>query len=138
MSAKDLYHDVVRKALEDEGWKVTADPLTIRFLGVELRIDLGAERVLAAERNGEKIAVEIKSFLGSSAISEFHEALGQYIDYREGLLHKDPERLLYLAVPLATYDDFFREPFGEYMTQRYELKLLVYDPESKVIVQWLP
>lgn len=138
MSAKDLYHDVVRKALEDEGWKVTADPLTFRFLGVELRIDLGAERVLAAERNGEKIAVEIKSFLGSSAISDFHEAIGQYIDYREGLLHKDPERLLYLAVPQATYETFFRKPFGEYMTQRYELKLLVYSPESKVIVQWLP
>jgi hypothetical protein len=86
------------------------------------------------ERNGEKIAVEIKSFLGSSAISDFHEALGQYIDYREGLLHKDPDRLLYLA----TYEDFFREPFGEYMTKRYELKLLVYNPESKEIIQWLP
>lgn len=107
MSAKDVYHDVVKNALIGEGWNITADPLRIRFLGVELRIDLGAERVIAAERNDEKIAVEIKSFLGSSAISDFHEALGQYIDYREGLAHRDPERLLYLAVPFVTYETFF-------------------------------
>ena len=40
MSAKDIYHDVVRQALIDEGWDITADPLRIQFLGVELRIDL--------------------------------------------------------------------------------------------------
>lgn len=93
MSAKDIYHDVVKQALKDEGWEITADPLRIQFLGVELRIDLGAERVIAADRNGEKIAVEIKSFLRSSAITDFHEALGQYIDYREGLTHIEPDRL---------------------------------------------
>jgi XisH protein len=138
MSAKDLYHDVVKQALKDEGWNVTADPLRIEFLGVELRIDLGAERVIAAERNGEKIAVEIKSFLRSSAITDFHEALGQYIDYREGLTHIEPERLLFLAVPIVAYQTFFQLPFGQYMIQRYQLKLLVYHPEEKVIVQWLP
>ena len=63
MSAKDTYHDVVRDALEKEDWIVTDDPLQIRFLDVELRIDLGAERVIAAERDNEKIAVEIRAFL---------------------------------------------------------------------------
>ena len=111
MSAKDTYHDVVRDALEKEDWIVTDDPLQIRFLDVELRIDLGAERVIAAERDNEKIAVEIKSFLGSSAISDFHSALGQYLDYHEGLIHEDPKRSLYLAVPLVTYDVFFQSQF---------------------------
>ncbi|MCB0064529.1 MAG: hypothetical protein KDE19_20540 [Caldilineaceae bacterium] len=81
MSAKDIYHEVVKQALKDDGWDITADPLRIEFLGVELRIDLGGERVIAADRQGEKIAVAIKSFLRSSAITDFHEALGQYIDY---------------------------------------------------------
>ena len=33
-------------------------------------IDLGAEKLIAAEKNSRKIAVEIKSFLGSLAITE--------------------------------------------------------------------
>lgn len=61
MSAKDIYHDVVKQALKNEGWDITADPLRIQFLGVEFRIDLGAERVIAADRNGEKIAVDCLS-----------------------------------------------------------------------------
>lgn len=137
MSAKDVYHDLVKNAPQNEGWTITADPLKIWFLGVDLRIDLGVERVLAAERGGEKITVEIKSFLGSSAISDFHETLGQYINYREGLLHREPDRQLYLAIPLVTYETFFRMPFGQQMIQRYALKLIVYDPESEVIVEWL-
>jgi len=138
MSAKDLYHDNVVNALVKEGWTITHDPLRINFLNVELLIDLGAERVIAAERNDERIAVEIKSFISGSAISQFHLALGQYLDYYEGLLHEDPERTLYLAVPLTAYDDFFRSPFGQHMTQRYQIKLMVYDEEGEVIVTWLP
>lgn len=38
-----------------------------------MEIYLGAERLLAAERQDQKIAVEIKIFLASSStISEFH------------------------------------------------------------------
>lgn len=138
MSAKDVFHEVVKQALKDEGWDITADPLRIEFLGVELRIDLGGERVIAADRQDDKIAVEIKSFLRSSAITDFHEALGQYIDYREGLSHVEPDRPLFLAVPVAAYQTFFQLPFGQYMIQRYQLKLIVYHPERKEIVQWLP
>jgi hypothetical protein len=60
---------------------VTHDPLQIKVGGVDMEIDLGAERLLAAERGGEKIAVEVKRFLASaSAISEFHTALRQFIN----------------------------------------------------------
>lgn len=137
MSAKDLYHDAVVNALTKEDWTITDDPLRILFLDVELRIDLGAERVIAAERNNQQIAVEIKSFLGSSAISDFHGALGQYLDYREGLKHEDPNRTLYLAVPVIAYEAFFKSKFGQHMTKLYQLKLLIYHPEREVIIEWL-
>ncbi len=54
---------------------ITDDPLRIEVGDVEMYIDLDAEQVLAAEREGEKIAVEIKSFIGTSNISQFHEAI---------------------------------------------------------------
>lgn len=79
MSAKDIYHNVVKTALEKDGWNITADPLIMKFGEVDLFIDLGAEKVISAEKNGEKIAVEIKSFAGTSLVSEFHSALGQFI-----------------------------------------------------------
>ena len=81
MSAKDVFHQVVKTALQKDGWQITNDPLTISGGGVNLSIDLAAEKLIAAEREGQKIAVEVKSFLErSSAISEFHTALGQFIN----------------------------------------------------------
>ena len=82
MSAKDIFHEVVKRALQKDGWQITHDPFSISVGGVNMSIDLGAERLIAAERQGEKIAVEVKSFLErASAISEFHTALGQFINY---------------------------------------------------------
>ncbi|WP_442949488.1 element excision factor XisH family protein [Nostoc sp.] len=43
--ARDLFHNIVRSALEKEGWVVTNDPLNIRCGGVDIQIDLGAERL---------------------------------------------------------------------------------------------
>jgi len=78
MPAKDIFHSTVRIGLEKEGWIITNDPLYLDFGGVEVYIDLAAEKIIAAEREGEKIAVEVKSFIGSSAIPEFHKALGLF------------------------------------------------------------
>ena len=69
MSAKDFFHNAVRLALEKDGWLITDDPLRFIVDSIEFSLDLGAERLIAAEKEGEKIAVEIKSFLGKSAIS---------------------------------------------------------------------
>jgi hypothetical protein len=75
MAAKDLFHEAVRRALEKEQWVITDDPLKIEIGGAKLEIDLGAEQILAAERAGKKIAVEIKSFLSDSPITDYHAAL---------------------------------------------------------------
>ncbi|NEO57720.1 MAG: hypothetical protein F6K54_34445 [Okeania sp. SIO3B5] len=87
MSARDFFHQEVKNALIKDGWSITHDPLSIRFGGVDISIDLGAEQLIGAEKDNQNIAVEIKSFLPkSSAISEFHTALGKFINYRAALI----------------------------------------------------
>jgi XisH protein len=136
--AKDLFHDAVRHALEKEGWVITDDPLFIRFGTVEMYIDLGAERVLAAERGEEKIAVEIKSFLGPSATTEFNGALGQFLKYQLALEKMEPDRVLYLAIPVDAYDSFFTLELPRLLIQRYQVHLIVYEPAAETITLWQP
>jgi hypothetical protein len=138
MSAKDVFHEVVKKALQKDGWQITHDPLSISVGGVNLSIDLAAEKLITAEKEGEKIAVEIKSFLErSSAISEFHTALGQFINYRGALRRRQPNRVLYLAVPLTTYKTFFNLDFPRDMIEENQVKMIIYDVEHEVIAEWI-
>jgi XisH protein len=88
VSAKDVFHRVVKTAFEKEGWLITHDPYTLQAGTLELYIDLGAEKIIAAEKQGQKIAVEIKSFLSPSKITELYAALGQFIIYRIALQKK--------------------------------------------------
>jgi len=137
MSAKDRFHDVVKTALQKDGWRITHDPLTLRIEGIaDMYIDLGAQKLIAAEQNGQKIAVEVKSFIGTSTISEFHTALGQFINYRYALEVQEPDRVLYLAVPLNAYNDFFTKSFIQSVIQRSQVNLLVYNVEVEEIVRW--
>ncbi|WP_365972795.1 element excision factor XisH family protein [Moorena sp. SIO4G3] len=59
---------------------ITKDPLYIKVGGSEMYIDLAAEQLIAAQKDDQSIAVEIKSFLQESEMSEFHVALGQCLD----------------------------------------------------------
>jgi hypothetical protein len=45
---------------------VTEDPLKIKVGGVDRAINLGAEQIIAAECQEQKIAVEVKSFLSGT------------------------------------------------------------------------
>jgi len=136
MSARDIFHNAVKTALEKDGWKITHDPLSLEFGLGSLYVDLGAERIIAAQRSNEKIAVEIKSFLGGSAVSEFHTALGQYLNYRLLMQEQYTEYKLYLAVPSSAYDSFFQLPFVQTTIQIHQLKLAIYVPEKQEIVKW--
>lgn len=136
--AKDVFHQQVKNALIKDGWNITHDPLTIRISeAVKLQIDLAAESAIAAERDSEKIAVEIKSFVGDSDISAFHTALGQYLNYCQALEEQEPERIVYLAIPVETYQDFFQLPFIQRSLRRYQVKLMIYDPKQEEIKQWI-
>jgi hypothetical protein len=137
MAAKDLFHDAVKKGLEKEQWIITDDPLSLKFGDTRIYIDLGAEKVLAAEKGTEKIAVEIKTFASDSVVFDFHVALGQFLNYQVVLENKDPSRKLYLAVPEEVYDTFFQSLLAKAVVQKYQIRLITYDPEHEVIVKWL-
>jgi hypothetical protein len=137
MSARDLFHDTVKAALQKDEWVITHDPLTIDLADGQLQIDLGAERLIAAHKGEQRIAVEIKSFAAPSAISEFHTALGQYLNYRVALKVKEPERILYLGVSIEVYESFFFRQLPQLSLQEYQIKLVVFDPESEAIVKWI-
>lgn len=136
MSAKDLFHDAVKHALQKEQWKITHDPLNLEWEEVNVKIDLGAERLIAAERAHRKIAVEIKSFISPSAISDFHTALGQFLNYRIMLDANQSDHELYLAVPADAYSSFFQTRLAQTAIQKNQLRLLVYDPLREEIIQW--
>lgn len=135
---RDRFHEAVKRALVRDGWTITADPLLLAFGGLEMEVDLGAEKLIGARRENREIAVEIKTFLGPSVISDFHVALGQFLNYRLALDSRDPNRLLYLAVPGETYNTFGRYPFYGLAIERHCVPLVVYEPKSEVILQWLP
>jgi XisH protein len=93
MAARDLFYDAVKQALIKEEWVITGDPLIIKIGKVKLEIDLAADKVVAADKAGQKIAIEIKSFLNPSAITDFHAALGQFREHpvlAETPKHKAP------------------------------------------------
>ncbi|MDZ8223991.1 XisH family protein [Nostoc sp. ChiVER01] len=135
MSAKDAFHTIVKTALQKEGWLITHDPYTLQAGTLELYIDLGAEKVIAAEKQGQKIAVEIKSFLSPSKITELYAALGQFIIYRIALQKQEANRTLYLAVPSTVYNDFFILPFIQSVIKTNQC-LLIYNIEQEAIDQW--
>jgi hypothetical protein len=137
MPQRDIFHDVVKSALIKDGWTITHDPFILPFGVHNLYIDLGAERaIIAAEKTGRKIAVEIKSFIGRSEVDDLENALGQYILYRSLLQRREPERTLYLAVPMSAYNSIFSTPLGRVVVESECLKLIVFEPTEEVIQQW--
>ncbi len=127
MSRPDLYHDACKNALIKGGWIITHDPFTIKRGKQNLYIDLGAELLLSAEREGRKIAVEIKSLIGRTEMPELERALGQYILYRSLLRRLDTQRALYLAVSDIAYNEYFDTLEGHNLIEDETLRLLVFD-----------
>ena len=127
MPTKDLYHDVVKNALIKDGWLIIADPFIIKYEDAELYADLAAEKPIAAERQGQKIVVEIKSFIGKSQMYDFHNALGQYIVYRNLIQVSEPEYNLYLAIDDIVYFNFFQRRSIQLIARQNNLQLIVVD-----------
>ncbi|MFY7805840.1 MAG: element excision factor XisH family protein [Limnoraphis robusta] len=135
--AKDRFHEAVKIALQKDKWTVTHDPFRLEVGGTKFEIDLGAERLLAAERGEEKIAVEIKTFLSDSPLTDYHAALGQFLNYRLALEISVPERTLHLAIPVGVYEAFFQREFAQISLERYQVNRIIYDPINEVIVRWI-
>jgi XisH protein len=135
--ARDFYHNVVKNALINDGWRITHDPYRIKIEEIGYEIDLGAEPIIAAEKKGQIIAVEVKSFVGPSNINEFHRAIGQFIDYSIALEEEDPNRALFLAIPVLIFDTFFQKNIIRKALQRIQAKIIVYNPLNETIEQWI-
>lgn len=138
MPAKDVYHNVVRTALEKDGWLITDDPFKLKCGTKDLYVDLGAEKLLAAQKGEKKIAVEIKSFLSPSPVTDLENALGQFILYYDILEEEESNRVLYLAIPQRSYIELFCEPIGQILLKKKRLRLIIFEPKLEVIVQWIP
>ncbi|MCP4399161.1 MAG: fatty-acid synthase [bacterium] len=138
MSRLDIYHDSVRRALERDDWNITHDPFTLKFGRKTLYADLGAERLIAADKGMTKIVVEVRSFLGPSDIHDLQGAFGQYMMYEDILQEQGSGRVLYLAVSETTFNGIFSTDIGQLLMSRHPLRLIVFDEESEVIRQWIP
>jgi XisH protein len=137
MPAKDVYHDAVKNALITDGWSILADPYKIKYKDAQLFADLAAEKPIAAEQNGRKIVVEIKSFLSPSPMRDFEMALGQYILYRSSIALTEPEYQVYLAIKESTYENFFKRDSIQDISKINQLFLIVVDMEKEEILKWI-
>lgn len=137
MARRDIFHESLKNALLKDDWIITDDPLDLTIGEVELLADFGAERIIAAEKANQKIAIELKSFIGQSPVSEFHKALGQYSNYRLSLEELEPERTVWLAIPQMAWEEFFQRPFIQKSIQRYKIEILVFDPQNEILLRWI-
>lgn len=137
MSAKDLYHNQVKQALIKEGWTITHDPFPLLIGTKDAYVDLGAEKLLAAKKNDQKIAIEVKSFLRNSILYDLYGALGQYLIYRDALHDSEPERVLYLAIRHSVFWDLTEGKLSDFLIDRQHVKLLIFDEQNEEIVKWI-
>lgn len=137
MSKRDDLHFPLRRTLEKDGWTITDDPLILVLEQTLLKADLGAEKFFTAEKQGRRIAVEVKDFDAPSVISELEKTMGQLQLYQWALEEQDPERQLFLAVSQEIYLKHFQKPIFQLVIGRNKINLLVYEPSQEEILQWI-
>lgn len=137
MSRRDLIHDTVKKALQNDGWKITHDPLIIPSGGTTFRIDLGAEKIILAQKGIDKIAVEIKSMLKVALVYDFYETFGQYIFYRDAFDDEGIDREMYIAVSQQVWKRVQNVPFLLKRIEQYKLKIIVVDIKNRNVLEWI-
>lgn len=92
---------------------------------------------VGAERDGERIAVEIKSFPSKSKVADLQQAVGQYAVYRAYLRRVDPERVIYLAVSESVYNRVFVPPSGELVRSDMGIRIVVIDLDTEEVLSWV-
>ena len=136
--AKDIYHKLVKEALVKDGWAITDDPYIIpRTNNKPYEVDLGAERFIAASKEQEFIAVEIKSFIGSSMTYDFHTAFGQYGIYRFFIGEREAFRKLFLAVSEEVYNTLFLDPDIFLLCETFKINVLIFNIDKEEISTWI-
>ncbi len=127
--ANDKLLPSVKAALLAAGWTIKEGAITIRKAGYQFQIDV------SADKDGEKVAIEVKSWL-SNFVYDWHQALGQYLTYYALLFKKDPDRVLYLAVPEDVYKEHFINELFQEFTALYSVNLFIFNQRTNSIVSW--
>ena len=131
MPRYDTHHESVKRALEKDGWAITADPFIIDLGKTRMYADLGAEKSIRL------IVVEIKTFIGDSFINELHRATGQYMNYRSLIRQTSEQYEVFLAVPLQIYKKYFGQHYVQVILKDLQIKLVIFDSEQEVITEWI-
>ena len=135
--ARDLFHDIVKKALIKDGWTITHDPFTLHSRKEGgLSTDIGAEKVILAENGLTKIAVEVKSFIHMSILHEFLKASGQYMSYSKIIQKNEPMRFLYVAMPTFVYYRLIKYDWVVEVMTDLNMKIILYSSEKEIIEEW--
>lgn len=137
MAVRDKIHNAVKNALIKDGWRITHDPLVVKYGERRIKVDLAAEPLFAAERDGIKIAVEIKSFVGYSLIQDLKEMVGSYDVYLFTLNEVAPIYKLYIAISEEIYAKDFAEPIVQAAVQGRKIPLIIVDIVHEELVQWI-
>ena len=138
MPPQDLYHDLVKNALRQDGWRITHNVLPLK-IGADIGVEaLWATQLLAADKDERKIAVAVNSFVGHSDPADLTQVLGQLAFSRPRLHATEADRVLYLAVRYATYSACFTGLDGSRLLDRQHMQLIVFDPRTEAIVHWRP
>lgn len=98
--------------------------------------DLGAEKIITAEKGITKIAIEVKSFLNPSVVHDFLLATGQYKGYETVLKWKKIDRIMFLAMPQFIFDRLIMYEFVQEMIKDLDIKLILFDEQQNLIVSW--
>ena len=137
MPRRDFYHEAFKEALEKDGWTITHDPLALLSKKEGgLQTDVGAEKVVTAEKDLKKIAVEIKSFVTPSALHEFIKSTGQYRAYRLAMDIKNSDRFLFIAIPTFAWKIIANKEIVQALIDDLSMKIVLYDPVEKIISEW--
>lgn len=137
MPRLDLIHNQVKNALINDGWQITDEPYNIAYGSVRLQADLGAKKSFAVERNGTKIVIEVKSFVGKSLINEIENALGQYLMYVSYMRLSGDFHKLYLALSQEVYDRFGEVDGLDVVLEQFSISLLIVNITEEEVVKWI-
>lgn len=138
MPQNDIIHLAVRRSLEKQGWRVVTEHLYLEEGGYYIYIDLALEQgTVMGQAGREEIVVEVKSFISPSFMSDFQEALGQYLVYQDQLDERGDHRPLFMAISDNVYHRHFTQPRIQRMVRKYQMHLLVVDIRTEEVWQWI-
>lgn len=75
--------------------------------------------------------------MATSFAYEFHQVLGQYMNYRINLNLIEKDRILYLAVPLKIWKTDFQRKGIKLSIEGLKVRICVYNIELKRIEKWI-